>query len=104
MYEKFVDKTAQTYDCFMRKDLKKYKQRYALIFPFVRYKNVLKPVTGTIAKNIVQSAASIEVTDAFSEMISQIMSDCRLSNIYFSVQGMFSLPYAECIKLEVGYV
>ncbi len=62
----FWDKNAGRYDRFMRKDLAAYDEMYALIRPVVKAKTVLELATGTglIAKNIVNTAAHIEATDA----------------------------------------
>ena len=51
--------------------------------------------TGLIAKNIVNAAAHIEATDASPEMIAEAKRDNRSAKLYFSVQDMFCLPYAE---------
>lgn len=69
----FWDKNAGRYDCFMRKDAAAYEQMYELLRPVVRHKTVLELATGTglIAKNIVNSAAHIEATDASPEMIAE---------------------------------
>ena len=63
----------------------------------VRQKNVLELATGTglIAKNIVNSAAHIEATDASPEMIAEAKRDNRSAKLHFSVQDMFHLPYAD---------
>ena len=81
----------------MRKDHKAYKQMYSLIYPVVRHKQVLELATGTglIAKNIVNAAAHIEATDASGEMIAEAKRDSRSAKLYFSVQDMFCLPYAD---------
>lgn len=47
MKKTFWNRTAKSYDRFMCKDHKAYKQMYALIYPVVRYKQVLKLATGT---------------------------------------------------------
>ena len=93
----FWDKNAGRYDCFMRKDAAAYEQMYELLRPVVRHKTVLELATGTglIAKNIVNSAAHIEATDASPEMIAEAKRDNRSAKLHFSVQDMFHLPYAE---------
>ena len=93
----FWDRNANRYDRFMRKDHKAYKQMYSLIYPVVRHKQVLELATGTglIAKNIVNAAAHIEATDASGEMIAEAKRDSRSAKLYFSVQDMFCLPYAD---------
>lgn len=93
----FWDKNAGRYDCFMRKDAAAYEQMYELLRPVVRHKTVLElaTVTGLIAKNIVNSAAHIEATDASPEMIAEAKRDNRSAKLHFSVQDMFHLPYAD---------
>ena len=93
----FWDKNAGRYDRFMRKDRAAYDEMYELIRPVVRHKTVLELATGTglIAKNIVNAAAHIEATDASAEMIAEAKRDNRSTKLYFSVQDMFRLPYAE---------
>ena len=93
----FWDKNAGRYDCFMRKDAVAYEQMYELLRPVVRHKTVLELATGTglIAKNIVNSAAHIEATDASPEMIAEAKRDNRSAKLHFSVQDMFHLPYAD---------
>ena len=51
--------------------------------------------TGLIAKNIVNAAVHIEATDASSEMITEAKRNNHSAKLYFSVQDMFSLPYAD---------
>ena len=51
--------------------------------------------TGLIAKNIVNSAAHIDATDASPEMIAEAKRDNRSTKLHFSVQDMFHLPYAD---------
>ena len=96
-HKNFWDKNAGRYDCFMRKDAAAYEQMYELLRPVVRHKTVLELATGTglIAKNIVNSAAHIEATDASPEMIAEAKRDNRSAKLHFSVQDMFFLPYAE---------
>ena len=93
----FWDRNAGRYDRFMRKDRAAYDEMYELIRPVVRHKTVLELATGTglIAKHIVNAAAHIEATDASAEMIAEAKRDNRSTKLYFSVQDMFRLPYAE---------
>ena len=97
MKKTFWDRTAKSYDHFMKKDHKAYKQMYSLIYPVVRHKQVLELATGTglIAKHIVHSADHIEATDASQEMIEQAKQGVKSTKLYFSVQDMFHLPYAD---------
>ena len=97
MKKTFWDRTAKIYDHFMKKDRKAYKQMYSLIYPVVRHKTVLELATGTglIAKHIVRSADHIEATDASQEMIEQAKQGVKSTKLYFSVQDMFHLPYAD---------
>ena len=97
MKRTFWDRTAKIYDHFMKKDHKAYKQMYSLIYPVVRHKQVLELATGTglIAKHIVRSADHIEATDASQEMIEQAKQGVKSTKLYFSVQDMFHLPYAD---------
>ena len=94
--EDFWDKNAGRYDRFIRKDAAAYEQLYELLRPVVRQKNVLELATGTglIAKNIVNSAAHIEATDASPEMIAEAKQGNCSAKLHFSVQDMFHLPYA----------
>ena len=96
-HKDFWDKNAGRYDRFMGKDRAAYDEMYELIRPLVRRKTVLELATGTgaIAKNIVNAAAHIEATDASAEMIAQAKRDNRSAKLYFSVQDMFCLPYAD---------
>ena len=96
-HKNFWDKNAGRYDRFMRKDRAAYDEMYELIRPVVRHKTVLELATGTglIAKHIVNAAAYIEATDASAEMIAEAKRDNRSAKLYFSVQDMFCLPYAE---------
>ena len=96
-HKNFWDKNAGRYDRFMRKDRAAYDEMYELIRPVVRHKTVLELATGTglIAKRIVNAAAHIEATDASAEMIAEAKRDNRSAKLYFSVQDMFCLPYAE---------
>ena len=96
-HENFWDRNAGRYDRFMRKDRAAYDEMYELIRPIVRHKTVLELATGTglIAKHIVNAAAHIEATDASAEMIAEAKRDNRSAKLYFSVQDMFCLPYAE---------
>ena len=93
----FWDKNAGRYDRFMRRDAAAYAQLYELLRPAVRHKAVLELATGTglIAKHIVRSADHIEATDASQEMIDQAKQGIKSTKLYFSVQDMFHLPYAE---------
>ena len=97
MKKTFWDRTAKIYDHFMKKDHKAYKQMYSLIYPVVRHKQVLELATGTglIAKHIVRSADHIEATDASQKMIEQAKQGVNSAKLYFSVQDMFHLPYAD---------
>ena len=96
-HKNFWDKNAGRYDRFMRKDQVAYDEMYVLIRPVVKAKTVLELATGTglIAKHIVNAAAHIEATDASAEMIAEAKRDNRSAKLYFSVQDMFCLPYAE---------
>ena len=96
-HKNFWDKNAGRYDHFMRKDRAAYDELYELIRPVVRHKTVLELAAGTglIAKHIVNAAAHIEATDASAEMIAEAKRDNRSTKLYFSVQDMFRLPYAE---------
>ena len=95
-HKNFWDKNAGRYDRFMRKDRAAYDEMYALIRPVVGHKTVLELATGTglIAKHIVNAAAHIEATDASAEMIAEAKRYNRSAKLYFSVQDMFRLPYA----------
>ena len=95
--QNFWDKNAGRYDRFMRKDTAAYEQLYKLLRPVVRQKTVLELATGTglIAKHIVHYADHIEATDASQEMIEQAKQGVKSAKLYFSVQDMFHLPYAD---------
>ena len=95
-HKNFWDRNAGRYDRFMRKDRAAYDEMYELIRPIVRHKTALELATGTglIAKHIVNAAAHIEATDASAEMIAEAKRDNRSAKLYFSVQDMFCLPYA----------
>ena len=95
-HKNFWDKNAGRYDRFMRKDRAAYDEMYALIRPVVGHKTVLELATGTglIAKHIVNAAAHIAATDASAEMIAEAKRYNRSAKLYFSVQDMFRLPYA----------
>ena len=95
-HKNFWDKNAGRYDRFMRKDRAAYDEMYELIQPVVRHKTGLELAIGTglIAKNIVNAAAHIEVTDASAEMIAEAKRDNHSAKLHFSVQDMFRLPYA----------
>ena len=92
----FWDRNAGLYDCFMRKDKAVYEKMYELICSVVKDKTVLELATGTglIAKHIVKATAHIEATDASAEMIAEAKRDNQSAKLHFSVQDMFSLPYA----------
>ena len=93
----FWDRHAKIYNRFMRRDAAAYERMYELLRPVVRRKTVLELATGTglIAKHIVNAAAHIEATDASPEMIAEAKRDNRSAKLYFSVQDMFRLPYAD---------
>ena len=93
----FWDKNAARYNRFMRKDRSAYEKMYEQIRLVVKGKTVLELATGTgeIAKNIVNAAKHIEATDASAEMIREAKRDNRSAKLHFSVQDMFSLPYAD---------
>ena len=95
--QNFWDKNAGRYDRFMRKDAAAYDRLYELLRPVVRQKTVLELATGTglIAKHIVCSADHIEATDASQKMIEQAKQGVKSAKLYFSVQDMFHLPYAD---------
>ena len=95
--QSFWDKNAGRYDRFMRKDAAAYERLYELLRPVVRHRTVLELATGMglIAKNIVNSAAHIEATDASPEMIAQAKQGNCSAKLHFSVQDMFHLPYAD---------
>lgn len=95
--QNFWDKNAGRYDRFMRKDTAAYEQLYELLRPVVRQKTVLELATGTglIAKHIVRYADHIEATDASQEIIEQAKQGVKSAKLYFSVQDMFHLPYAD---------
>ena len=96
-HKNFWDKNADRYDRFMRKDRAAYEEMYALIRPVVKAKTVLELATGTglIAKNIVNAAAHIEASDTSAEMIREAKRRNHSAKLYFSVQDMFCLPYAD---------
>ena len=95
--QNFWDKNAGRYDRFMRQDAAAYERLYRLLRPVVRQKTALELATGTglIAKHIVHSADHIEATDASQEMIEQAKQGVKSAKLYFSVQDMFHLPYAD---------
>lgn len=95
--QNFWDKNAGRYDRFMRKDAAAYERLYELLRPVVRQKTVLELATGTglIAKHIVRYADHIEATDASQKMIEQAKQGVTSAKLYFSVQDMFHLPYAD---------
>ena len=96
-HKNFWDRNAGLYDRFMRKDGGAYEKMYELIRPAVKDKTVLELATGTglIARNIVNAAAHIEATDASPEMITEAKRGNDSAKLHFSVQDMFSLPYAD---------
>ena len=96
-HKNFWDKNAGRYDRFMRKDRAAYDEMYALIRPVVKGKTVLELATGTglIAKNIVNAAAHIVASDTSAEMIREAKRRNHSAKLYFSVQDMFCLPYAD---------
>ncbi len=93
----FWDRNAARYDRFMRKNAIAYDQLYALLRPAVWHKTVLEVATGTgqVAKHLLCSADHIEATDASAAMIAQAKRGNFSSKLYFSVQDMFHLPYAD---------
>ena len=95
-HKNFWDRNAGRYDRFIRKDRAAYEKMYELIRPVVKDKTVLELATGTglIAKNIVNTAVYIEATDASPEMIAEAKRGNYSAKLHFSVQDMFSLPYA----------
>ena len=95
-HKNFWDRNAGRYDRFMRKDRAAYEKIYELIRPVVKDKTVLEVATGTglIARHIVNVAAHIEATDASPEMITEARRGNCSAKLHFSVQDMFSLPYA----------
>ena len=95
-HKNFWDRNAGRYDRFMRKDREVYEKMYELIRPVVKDKTVLELAAGTglIARHIVNAAAHIEATDASPEMITEARRGNCSAKLHFSVQDMFSLPYA----------
>ena len=95
-HKNFWDRNAGLYDRFMRKDREVYEKMYELIRPVVKDKTVLELAAGTglIARHIVNAAAHIEATDASLEMIIEARRGNCSAKLHFSVQDMFSLPYA----------
>ena len=93
----FWDRNAARYDRFMRKNAIAYDQLYALLRPAVWHKAVLEVATGTgqVAKHLLCTADHIEATDASAAMIAQAKRGNFSSKLYFSVQDMFHLPYAD---------
>ena len=96
-HKNFWDRNAGRYDRFMRKDRAAYETMYGLIRPVVKGKTVLELATGTglIAKNIVNAAVHIEASDTSAEMIREAKRRNHSAKLYFSVQDMFCLPYAD---------
>ncbi len=95
-HKNFWDRNAGLYDRFMRKDREVYEKMYELIRPVVKDKTVLELAAGTglIARHIVNAAAHIEATDVSPEMITEARRGNCSAKLHFSVQDMFSLPYA----------
>ena len=95
-HKNFWDRNAGLYDRFMRKDRAVYEKMYELIRPVVKDKTVLELAAGTglIARHIVNAAAHIKATDASPEMITEARRGNCSAKLHFSVQDMFSLPYA----------
>ena len=95
-HKNFWDRNAGLYDRFMRKVRAAYEKMYGLIRPVVNDKTVLELASGTglIAKHIVKATAYIEATDASPEMIAEAKRGNYSAKLHFSVQDMFSLPYA----------
>lgn len=93
----FWDRNAARYDRFMRKNAIAYDQLYALLRPAVWHKTVLEVATGTgqVAKHLLCSSDHIEATDVSAAMIAQAKRGNFSSKLYFSVQDMFHLPYAD---------
>ena len=89
-HKNFWDRNAGLYDRAV------YEKMYELIRPVVKDKTVLEVATGTglIAKHIVKVAARIEATDASPKMIAEAKRGNCSAKLHFSVQDMFSLPYA----------
>ena len=103
----FWDRNAARYDRFMRKNAIAYDQLYALLRPAVWHKTVLEVATGTgqVAKHLLCSADHIEATDVSAAMIAQAKRGNFSSKLYFSVQDMFHLPYADqypCREFPLG--
>ena len=96
-HKNFWDRNAGRYDRFIRKDRAAYEKMYGLIRPVVKGKTVLELATGTglIAKHIVKVTVRIEATDASPEMITEAKRGNYSAKLRFSVQDMFSLPYAD---------
>ena len=96
-HKNFWDRNAGRYDRLKRKDRAAYETMYGLIRPVVKGKTVLELATGTglIAKNIVNAAAHIEASDTSAEMIREAKRRNHSAKLYFSVQDMFCLPYAD---------
>ena len=96
-HKNFWDRNAGRYDRFMRKDRAAYETMYGLIRSVVKGKTVLELATGTglIAKSIVNAAAHIEASDTSAEMIREAKRRNHSAKLYFSVQDMFCLPYAD---------
>ena len=96
-HKNFWDRNAGRYDRFMRKDRAAYETMYGLNRPVVKGKTLLElaTCTGLIAKNIVNAATHIEASDTSAEMIREAKRRNHSAKLYFSVQDMFCLPYAD---------
>ena len=92
----------------MRKNAIAYDQLYALLRPVVWHKTVLEVATGTgqVAKHLLCSAhgkcRNDQITAAFIQCFfdhfcqgDREIRRCISSKLYFSVQDMFHLPYAD---------
>ncbi len=93
----FWDKTAHIYNLFMYQDQKAYQKMYALIRLKVKDKKVLELATGTglIARNIVDVSNYVDASDSSSKMIEQAKKNNSSTQIHFSVQDMYCLPYLD---------
>lgn len=93
----FWDKTAPIYNLFLYQDQKAYQKMYALIRLKVKDKKVLELATGTglIARNIVDICKSVDASDGSVKMIEQAKNNNDSSQIHFSIQDMYCLPYLD---------
>ena len=93
----FWSRYAGIYNRFMKKDQSAYLEICRLIRPVIKDKTVLELATGTglMAKQLVHDAKSIEATDYSEEMIREAKKGNYSKKLHFSVQDMFSLPYAD---------